>query len=129
MKIMLKKIIQLKNGLSKMRKRSQPCVIWYHNVSMLKNSEQYCQKVLQLYMPWQNESELASNKQSYEEKLKEFDHLINSNIKKHEPFINIECDDLNNSLILDSDEDNDNAEFAIINQRLIDFDVVSSTHK
>ena len=45
-----------------------------------------------------------------------------------EPFINIEYDDLNNSFILDSVEDNDNGEFAMINPDLIDFHVVSSSH-
>ena len=47
-------------------------------------------------MPWRNENELVNNKQSYEEKFKEVEHLINSSIKRHEPFIHIEYDDLNN---------------------------------
>ena len=45
-----------------------------------------------------------------------------------EPFINIEYDDLNNSFILDSVEDNDNGEFAMINPDLIDFHIASSSH-
>ena len=61
-----------------------------------KNSEQYYQRVLQLYMLCRNENELISNKQNCEEKFKEVEHLINSNIKRHEPFIHIEYDDLNN---------------------------------
>ena len=39
----------------------------------------------------------SPKKQSYEEKFKEVEHSINNNI--NEPFINIEYDDLNNSLI------------------------------
>ena len=34
-------IITLKNGLGKMRKRVRPCVMRYHRVSKLKDSEQY----------------------------------------------------------------------------------------
>lgn len=47
-----------------------------------------------------------------------------------EPFITIEYYDLFdlNSLILDSVEDNDNGEFAMINPDLIDFHVASSSH-
>ena len=33
-----KKIIQLKIGLGKMRKRSRACVICYHKIFILKNS-------------------------------------------------------------------------------------------
>ena len=47
-----------------------------------------------------------------------------------EPFITIEYYDLFdlNSLILDSVEDNDNGEFAMINPDLIDFHIASSSH-
>ena len=48
-------------------------------------------------------NELVSNNHSYGRKFKEVEHLIH-NIKRNEPFINIEYGDLKNSLILDSDE-------------------------
>ena len=69
MKIMVKKkeIIQQKSELGKMRKWSCPCVIHCHSISMQKNSEQYYQRVLHLYVPWWNESELVNSKQSYGE--------------------------------------------------------------
>ena len=123
MKIMMKK--EIKNGLGKMRKQSRSCVIRYHNVYMLKNSEQYYQRVLESYMSWQNENELVSNKQIYKEKFKKVEHLINGNIKRHEPFINITYDDLNDSFILDSNEHNDNEQSAMINPDLIDFNFAS----
>ena len=47
-----KEIIQQKSELGKMRKRSRPCVIHYHSISMQKNSEQYYQRVLHLCVPW-----------------------------------------------------------------------------
>ena len=45
-----------------------------------------------------------------------------------EPFSNIEYDDLNNSFILNSVEDNDSREFAMTSPDLIDFHVASSSH-
>ena len=54
-------------------------------------------------MPWQNGDELVSNKQSYEWKFKEVKNTYKeqykktSNIKRHEPFINVEYGDLNNN--------------------------------
>ena len=62
-----KEIIQQKSELGKMRKWSCPCVIHCHSISMQKNSEQYYQRVLHLYVPWWNESELVNSKQSYGE--------------------------------------------------------------
>ena len=61
-------IIVLKKELGEMRKRSRPCVMRYHKVSKMKDSEQYYLKLLQLYMPWRNEDEIKGYCHSYEEK-------------------------------------------------------------
>lgn len=103
-------------------------MICYPNLSMLINSEQYYQRTLHPYMPWQNTNDLVINNHSHERKLKEVEHMIQNNIKRNKHFINIEYDDLKNSLILDSDEDNNNKEFAMFNPDLIDFDVANSSH-
>ena len=47
-----KEIIQQKSESGKMRKRSHPCVIHYHSITMQKSSEQYYQRVLHLCVPW-----------------------------------------------------------------------------
>ena len=46
---------------------------------MLKNYEQHYQKILYLYMSWQNENELVSNDQSYEGKSKKLQCWIQNN--------------------------------------------------
>ena len=45
--------MKLKNE-SKMRRRTSPCVMRYHKVSNVKDSEQYRLILPQLYMPWVN---------------------------------------------------------------------------
>ena len=44
-------IIELKDGLGRMRKRRQPVVIRYHKVSLLKDPELHYMTMLQLYLP------------------------------------------------------------------------------
>ena len=44
-------IIDLKNDLGKMKKRSRPCVIRWHKLSKLNEPEQYFMTMLQLYFP------------------------------------------------------------------------------
>ena len=61
-------IITLKDEIVQMRKRKQPCVIRYHEVSKLKDSEPYYFILLQLYLPWRNEYELQGNFSTYEER-------------------------------------------------------------
>ena len=52
-------IIVLKDKLGEMRKRSCPCVMRFHKVSKMKSPEEYYLRILQLYLPWRNESELT----------------------------------------------------------------------
>ena len=117
-------IIVLKDEMGKMRKRIRPCVMRFHKVSKMKSPEEFYLRVLQLYMPWRSESELKTDMQSYEDKYKEVENDILSNIKKHEPSsdTDIDYDDLHNYDILESDEE-DNDEFSMINPDLIDFDI------
>ena len=76
-------IVVLKNELGEMQKRSRPCVIHFHEVSKL-----------QLYMPWRNENELKQDNQSCKDRYKEVEDDILCNIKKHEPFLDINYEEL-----------------------------------
>ena len=61
------KTIVLKNNLGQMRKRTFPCIMRYHKGSRLKDPEHYYFTLLQLYMPWRDESDIQSGCTSYEE--------------------------------------------------------------
>ena len=74
-------LITLKNELGKMRKRSRPIVIRYHNVSKLKNPEEHYLIKIQLYLPWRNEDQLKYENQSYEEIYLENIEEISKNMK------------------------------------------------
>ena len=86
-------IVVLKNELGEMQKRSRPCVIHFHEVSKL-----------QLYMPWRNENELKQGNQSYEDRYKEVEDDMLCNIKKYEPFWDINYEELQNFNFVQSDE-------------------------
>ena len=51
-----------------MRTSNRPCVICFQKVSKLKNVEEHHLRLLQLYMPWSNESELKQDSKSYEDR-------------------------------------------------------------
>ena len=116
-------IIVLKNEMGKMRKRSRPCVIRFHKVTKLSNPEGYYLRLLQLYMPWRNESELKEETRTYEDKYNEVESSIKCNIDRHEPYLNIDYEELHNFDILEEDKDEDNDEFCILDPALIDFDI------
>ena len=115
-------VIVLKNKMGEMRKRNHPCVMRFHKISKIENSEEHYLRILQLYMPWRNESQLKGDNQSYEEKFKEVESDILCNLKKHEPYMDIDYEELSNYNMIESDEDEDNDEFSIVNPSLIDFD-------
>ena len=72
-------------------------------------------------MPWRNELyELRQEKQSYEGKYKEVEDDILCNIQKHEPYLDIDCKVLQNFNIIESDDEEDVAEFSVINPDLLD---------
>ena len=90
----------------------------------LKSPEEHYLRLLQLYMPWRNENELKQSNQSYEDRYKEVEGDILCNIKKHEPYIDIDYKELQNFNFVQSDEEEDNAEFSmIINPNLLDLDL------
>ena len=119
-------IIVLKNKLGAMRKRSRPCVIRFHKVSKLKCPEGYYLRLLQLYMPWRNESELKQDNQNYEDKYREVENQILCNIKKHEPYLDIDYEELHNFDVIESDDDEEDDEFSMINPNLLDLDMEES---
>ena len=51
-------------------------------MSKLKSPEGHYLRLLQLYIPWRNENELKQDNQSYEDRYKEVEGDILSNIKK-----------------------------------------------
>ena len=60
---------------------------------------------------------------SYEDRYKEVEDDILCNISKHEPYLDIDYEELQNINIVDSDEEEGNAEFSMINPDLLDLDL------
>ena len=77
-------------------------------------------------MPWRNENELKQDNQNYEDRYKEVEGNILCNIKKHEPYLDIDYEELQIVNFVQSDEKEDNAEFSIINPNLLDLDLEDS---
>ena len=95
-------------------------------MSKLKSPEEHYLRLLQLYMPWRNENELKQDNQSYEDRYKEVEGDILCNIKKHEPYLDINYEELQKFNFVQSDEEEDNAEFSMINPNLLDLDLEDS---
>ena len=66
-------------------------------------------------MPWRNENELKQDNHSYEDRYKEVEGDILCNIKKQEPYLDINYEELQNFNFAQSDEEKDNAEFSMKN--------------
>ena len=94
-------------------------------VSQSVQTEKYCLRLLQLYMPWRNENELKQDNQNYEDRYKDVEGDILCNIKKYEPYLVIDYEDLQNFDFVQSDEE-DNAKFSMINPNLLDVDLEDS---
>ena len=77
-------------------------------------------------MPWRNENELRQENQSCEDRYKEVEGNILCNIKKHEPYLDIDYEELQNFNFVQSDEEEDNAEFSMINPNLLDLNLEDS---
>ena len=72
-------------------------------------------------MPWTNESELKQGSKSYEDRYKEVENDIMCNITKHEPYLDIDYEELENVSFVHSDEgEENNTEFSVINPDLLD---------
>lgn len=56
-------------------------------------------------MPWRDENELKQDNQSYEDRYKEVDTDILSNIKKHELYMDVDFEELQNFDFIQSDEE------------------------
>ena len=72
-------------------------------------------------MPWGNENELKQDSQSYEDRCKEDEGDILCNIEKHEPYLGINYEELQNFKFIQSGE-----EFSMINPNLLDVDLEDS---
>lgn len=119
------RIIALKNDLGKMKKGSRPCVIRYHKVTKLKDCEQYYMIVLQLYTPWRNEDNIKGDCPTYGEKFISVELSIKPNILKHDPNFekyDIDLDDLHHYADSESESDEGDHDFGMINPDLIDLD-------
>ena len=81
--------IVLKNKLCEMRKRTFHYIMRYHKGSRLKDPEHYYFTLLQLYMPWRNESDLQQGFSSYEEKFKHIETEVLPNISHHDCFYGV----------------------------------------
>ena len=64
--------------------------------------------------------------QSYEDRYKEVEGDILCNIKKHEPYLDIGYEELQNFNFVQSDEEEDNTEFSMINPNSLNLDVEDS---
>ena len=73
-------------------------------------------------MLWKNENELKQGNQSCEDSYEEVEGDILCNVKKHEPYLDIDYDELQNPNFVQSDKE-DNAEFSMINLYLLDLDL------
>ena len=70
-------------------------------------------------MLWRNESELKQDKKRYEDRYKEAEDDIMCNVTEHEPYLNIDYEELENFSFVHSDEEEeDNTEFSMINPDL-----------
>lgn len=109
-------LIVLKNEFGEMRKCSQPCIIRFQKQYKLKIPEEHYLRFVQLQMPWRDENELKQDNQSYEDRYKEVDTDILSNIKKHELYMDVDFEELQNFDFIKSDDKEDNAKFSMINK-------------
>ena len=124
-----KSVIKLKDNFGKMRKRSRLCVIRWYNITEQKNAEKHFFQRLQLYLPWRNEDELLGDHETYEINYKAVKSQILSNIKNHEPFEDINFEDLPRPYENDTsdEEESQDNEFSIYDPSLIDLDDDSNT--
>ena len=75
---------------------------------------------LQLYEPRRNENDLKQDNQSYEDRYKEIECYILYDIKKHEPYFDIDYEEMWNINFVQLDEEEVTAEVSKINLNLLD---------
>ena len=75
-------------------------------------------------MPSRNESELKQDSKSYGDRYKEVEDDTMCNVIKHEPYLDVDHEELENFSFVHSDEEEeDNTEFLMINLDLLDQDL------
>ena len=77
-------------------------------------------------MPWRNRYELRQDKQSYEDRYKEVWGDILCNVKRHEPYLDVDYEELQSFSFLQTDEEGDNGEFSVINPDLLHLDLLNN---
>ena len=99
----------------------------YHKVSKMKDPEMYYLILLQLYLPWRDESDLKGHFSTYQERFASVETDIKQNILKHEPYfeeVDLDLDDLMaNMMDADGDPNNegpDRTDFNFLNPDLLD---------
>ena len=100
-------VIKLKNDLGDMKKRIRPCVPRSHRVSKEKSPEGYYMRLLQLYWPWRDESQLKHEDGTYTSKFDEVEELIDGTIRRFENYVEIDPEDLEQAYANSSDEESD----------------------
>ena len=128
------KIIELKNEYGKMRKRTHPIVIRYHKVSLLKEPELYYMTLIQLYLPWRNETDLISGCATYAQKFELVKDILMPNLKKHDAW-NGEYD-LDEDMLFERDESDNDVDnnlvpdlndYGMLNPNLLDLNIDHSS--
>ena len=74
-------------------------------------------------MPWRNENELKQDNQSFEDIYKDAEGNIFCNLKKHVPCLDIDYEELRKFDFVQSNEEENKAEFSMINPNLLDLDL------
>ena len=77
-------------------------------------------------MSWRNENELKLENQCYEDRYREVEGDILCNIKKHEPYLDIDYEELQNFSFVQSEAEEDNTHFSMTNPNLLDLDLEGS---
>ena len=72
-------------------------------------------------MPWKNKIEMKLDNQSYEDRYNKVESDIFCNLKKYQPCLDIEHEELQNCDFVKSDE-----EFWVIKPNMLDLDLVGS---
>ena len=114
------KEIKLKDDFGKMKLRSRPCVIRWHKICKLTNPEDYFLTLLQLYLPWTNENQLKHTNGSYESKFHEVKDDIHESMQKHQPYIEIDYESLENQSESDSNSDSEDDEYIGLRPGILD---------
>ena len=79
-------------------------------------------RLLQLYKPWSQESDLKHEDGTYRSEYKQIENQTFENVKRHEPYLNTDYEELKSCNFLNLDNESDNKEFSMLNPRFNDFE-------